>query len=108
MFDTIKGLLDIALDDTDLDDKLRSIIILTTAKLKSKLGGIDPPDELNYIIIEVAIKRFNRIGSEGLKSHSEEGETFTFSDNDFEEFSGDIQDFLNAQKDGTKGKVQFL
>lgn len=108
MLDIIKGLLGFASDETDNDNKLKSIISLTTAKLKTKLGGIDPPDELNYIVIEVAIKRFNRIGSEGLKSHSEEGETLTFSDNDFDEFAGDIQAFLNAQKDGTKGKVQFL
>lgn len=107
MLDMIKGLLGLA-NDEDIDEKLKSIISLTTSKLKSKLGGIDPPEELDYIVIEVAIKRFNRIGSEGLKSHSEEGETLTFSDNDFDEFSGDIQDFLNAQKDGTKGKVQFL
>lgn len=108
MLNKIKGLLNFASDETDNDDKLRSIIELTTAKLKSKLGGIDPPDELNYIVIEVAIKRFNRIGSEGLASHSVEGESLTFSENDFDEFAGDIQDFLNAQKDGTKGKVQFL
>lgn len=107
MLDIIKGLLGLA-NDEDIDDKLKSIISLTTSKLKSKLGGIDPPEELDYIVIEVAIKRFNRIGSEGLKSHSEEGETLTYSDNDFDEFSGDIQDFLNAQKEGTKGKVQFL
>lgn len=108
MLDTIKGLLGIAFDDIDLDDKLKSIISLTTAKLKSKLGGIDPPEELDYIVIEVAIKRFNRIGSEGLASHSVEGESLTFSERDFDEFSADIQDFLAKQKDGTKGKVLFL
>ena len=108
MLDKIKGLIGFASDDTDNDDKLRNIIELTTAKLKSKLGGIDPPEELDFIVIEVAIKRFNRIGSEGLASHSVEGESLSFSENDFEEFAGDIQDFLNSQKEGTKGKVQFL
>lgn len=108
MLDTIKGLLGIDPTDIDIDNKLKSIISLTTAKLKSRLGGIEPPDELDYIVIEVAIKRFNRIGSEGLASHTVEGESLSFSDNDFDEFAGDIQDFLNAQKDGAKGKVQFL
>jgi len=108
MLEKIKSLLNFASDDSDIDDKLNNIIELTTSKLKSKLGGIDPPDELDYIVIEVAIKRFNRIGSEGLASHSVEGESLTFSENDFDEFASDIQDFLNAQKEGTKGKVQFL
>ena len=108
MLDTIKGLLDIDPTDIDLDNKLKSIISLTTAKLKSRLGGIEPPDELDYIVTEVAIKRFNRIGSEGLKTHSVEGETLTFDDNDFDEFAEDIQSFLDSRKDSTKGKVQFL
>jgi hypothetical protein len=108
MLDTIKGLIGFASDETDNDERLLSIISLTTAKLKNKLGGIDPPEELDYIVIEVAIKRFNRIGSEGLKNHSVEGESLTFDDNDFDEFADDMQDFLNRQKEGTKGKVCFI
>ncbi|MFR2405562.1 MAG: phage head-tail connector protein [Eubacterium callanderi] len=52
--------------------------------------------------------RFNRIGSEGLSSHSVEGESLSFSDNDFSGYQEDIQVFLNAQKNARRGRVRFL
>ena len=106
MLDNLKMLLGIT--DTDLDAKLNLIISLTTSRLKSLLGGIDPPAELDYIITEVSIIRFNRIGSEGLTSHSLEGESLSFKDSDFDGYISDIQAFLDRQKDSTRGKVRFI
>lgn len=106
MLDNLKMMLGIT--DTDLDAKLNLIISLTTSRLKSLLGGIDPPTELDYIITEVAIIRFNRIGSEGLTSHSLEGESLSFKDSDFDGYASDIQAFLDRQKDSTRGKVRFI
>ena len=72
MLDDLKLMLGIDSDDIELDDKLNLIISNTTSRLKLLLGGIEPPDDMNHIILEVAIIRFNRIGSEGLQSHSVE------------------------------------
>lgn len=108
MLDSIKGLLGFAADDTENDANLNKLISFAVARLKLKLGGIEPPEELDYIIIEVVIKRFNRIGSEGFKNHSFEGESVTFCDDDFEEFEADIQAFLDSQKQTTRGKVRFI
>lgn len=108
MLEEIKELLGIAADDTDCDKKLTIIMKLTTARLKLLLGNIDPPEEMNHIIIEVAIMRFNRIGSEGLASHSVDSESLTFNDSDFNGFADEIQAWLNSQKESTKGKVRFL
>ena len=69
---------------------------------------LDVPDDLKYIVTDVSIMRFNRIGSEGLSSHSVEGESLSFASNDFEPYLDDIQSYLNAQKEATKGKVRFL
>jgi hypothetical protein len=106
MLDNLKMMLGIT--DTALDVKLNLIISLTTSRLKSLLGGIDPPAELDYIVLEVAIIRFNRIGSEGLTSHSVEGESLSFKDSDFDGYANDIQAFLDRQKDSTRGKVRFI
>ena len=99
MLDDIKELLGIAVDDTDCDKKLKVIVKLTTARLKLLLGNVEPPEEMNHIIIEVAIMRFNRIGSEGLASHSVDSESLTFNDSDFNGFADEIQAWLNSQKD---------
>lgn len=106
MLNNLKIMLGIT--DNDLDTKLNLIIESVTNRLKNLIGGIDPPNELNHIILEVSIIRFNRIGSEGLSSHSVEGESLSFGDNDFSAFSDEIQAFLDSQKESTRGKIRFI
>lgn len=109
MLDNLKLLLGLSdEDDATLDLKLRLLLDGARKRLKRLLGGIEPPEEMEDIMVEVAIKRFNRIGSEGLDSHSVEGESLSFSDRDFDEFSGEIQAWLNAQKESKRGKVRFI
>lgn len=106
MLDNLKIMLGI--EDTDQDAKLNLILSNTKSRLKLLLGGIEPPEEMNHIVLDVAIMRFNRIGSEGLASHSLEGESLTFSDHDFDGFANEIQAWLDSQKESTRGKVRFL
>lgn len=107
MLEQIKSLLGLA-DDSSRDDLLNTIINLTTARLSLLLGGIEPPDTLDHIVIEVSVARFNRIGSEGLSSHSVEGESLSFTENDFDPFLNEIQAFLDSQKTNTRGRVRFI
>ena len=107
MLENLKMLLGLENDDSK-DDLLTVIISLVTARLRLLLGGIDPPEEMEHIIIDVAIARFNRIGSEGLSSHSVEGESMSFTNDDFEGFSAEIQAYLDTQKESKRGKVRFL
>lgn len=106
MLEKIKTILGIA--DNALDSKLNIIIANTTARLKILLGGLDVPENLNYVVTEVSVKRFNRIGSEGITSHTVEGESMSFTDDDFAEFSGDIQAYLDSVAAAKKGKVRLL
>ena len=108
MLDNLKIMLGIAADDTALDAQLNLIITTTQKRLKALLGGIEPPADLDHIILEVAVIRFNRIGSEGLTSHSVEGESLTFGDSDFNCFADEIQAYLDTQKENGRGKVRFL
>lgn len=108
MLEDIKELLGIEEDDTTINTKLNIILEATKNRLKVLLGGLEVPDELDYIVTDVSIMRFNRIGSEGLSSHSVEGESLSFANNDFEPYMEDIQSYLNTQKEATKGKVRFL
>ena len=106
MLEDLKRILGIAVEDTDLDDKLNWIISSVRSRLKLLLGGMDPPEEMNFIIVEVAVVRFNRIGSEGTASHSVEGESLTFSDSDFDAYIQNFKDSLGQQ--GAKGGFKFL
>lgn len=106
MLEDIKLLLGIT--DNDRDDLLELIIRNTTSRLKLLIGGIDPPEELNHVITDVSIMRFNRIGSEGLTGHTVEGESLQFRDDDFAPYSEDIEAFLRTQQTSARGKVRFL
>lgn len=95
-----------------MTDKLETIIGMTEQRLAFLLGipvnGI--PTELSYIVVEVTIARFNRIGSEGVSSHTVQGESLTWSDDDFKPYMDDIQEWLNAQGEvnTTRGRVRFI
>ena len=108
MLDKIKVFLDISIDDTELDEKLEYIIDNAKARLKMLLGGIEPPEDLEYVICDAAVIRFNRLGSEGMTSHSVEGESLSFVDDDFAAYKEDIQAWLEKQKESNRGKVRFL
>lgn len=108
MLNDLKMLLGIAKDDTTLDEKLKLIIETATARLTLLLGGIEPPETMEHIILEAAVIRFNRIGSEGLASHTVEGESLSFSNGDFDAFADEIQAFLETQKGSARGRVRFL
>lgn len=108
MLENLKLLLGIEASDTSLDEKLNLLISTAAARLKTLLGGLEPPEELQHIIVEVSVIRFNRIGSEGLSSHTVEGESMAFTEDDFSGFKDEIQAFLDAQEDSTRGRLRFL
>ena len=102
----------LGLNESELDDAMKSklnlIISGATARLKLLLGGAEPPEEMDHIILDVSVARFNRIGSEGLTGHTVEGESLSFTDNDFSQFSDEIQAWLEQQKDSGRGKLVFI
>lgn len=108
ILNNLKIFLGIEKNDNSKDELLNLIIETATSRLKVLLGGIEPPVELDHIILEVSIVRFNRIGSEGLSTHGVEGESQSFKDDDFEPYKNEIQAFLDTQSENTKGKLRFL
>ena len=92
----------------NIDDKLNVIIELTQKRLGNLLSVKEVPEELEDIGVEVSVIRFNRIGSEGVSSHSVEGESMSFNDDDFDSYDKDIRSWLNNQSDLKKGRVRFL
>jgi len=107
----IKILLNIS--DTAQDDLIDLIISRTQDRLRVLLSlgtETEIPDALEYIVEDVSVRRFNRIGSEGLSSHSVEGETMSWPENDFAPYQDDIQAYLDTQEEPTtkKGRVRFI
>ena len=112
MYDEVVSLLGLTDVDDELEAKLNTIISLTERRLRNLLGGTqEVPETLGYIVVEVSIRRYNRIGSEGLASHTVEGETMTWPDDDFAPYNDDIQAWLNAnpeEAETDRGRVRFI
>lgn len=94
--------------DTVLDSNLEYILNSAEARLKNLIGGVEPPEELRHIIIDVACMRFNRLGSEGTASHSVRDESISFVDDDFSGYMEEINAWLSVHNDTNKGKIRFL
>ena len=109
MLEDLKILLGIELGDNSQDKKLHWILDSVNARLKVLLGGVDPPDEMKHVITEVAVIRFNRIGSEGMSINTVEWENQHFNQNDFAGFMDEITAWLDSQsKNSRKGGFKFL
>ena len=106
MLEDIKTLL--GLEGSERDALLQTIISMTTSRLKVLLGVQTVPEELSYIITEIAVVRYNRIGSEGLSSHSVEGESQSWSDTDLAPYQEEIDAYKAAQQTPARGRVRFL
>lgn len=90
--------------EVDLDELLKDIVDMTSQRLKSLTGLKEISSDLDYIVVEVSIKRFNRLKNEGMKTYSQEGESIAFDDNDFAEFSTEIKRLANKNLGSTTVK----
>ena len=94
----------------NLQDALLTLVIddsqqriLTTLNQFATRNGTEPigaiPDEFTYIHRDVAIKRFNKRNSEGAKSDSEEGRSYTWE-------SSYLDEYLDLFNEHTKPKIR--
>ena len=102
MLEQVLTLLGISDPTDEVTSLLNQIISMT-------IGVADVPAELEYIVVEVSIVRFNRIGSERLSSHNVEGESMTWnSEDDFKPYLAEINAWLDTQKESHYvGRLKF-
>lgn len=108
MLDDILTMLGIEDPGDAIINQINIIINTTTSRLNALLGVTSTPTDLEYIVMEVSIARYNRIGSEGASHHAVSGETLTWSQNDFAPYEDDIKAWLDAQKSPAKGRIRFI
>ncbi len=103
MIKQIKVLLNISNDEKDI--LLNTLISLKSRKLNAALGSETVPVSLEYIVIELVINHYNRLGSEGIAAENVEGISKTYTDaaNELDPYRGDIAKYLNTYT----GKFRF-
>lgn len=110
--DQIKTLL--MLDSTvyeQYQEFLQETIEDTKSELAILLKEEVVPDHFFFIIKKVVTKRFNRRKHEGVKAASIAESRTEYQTDDFEEFRGIIQDYLDDKEDTgrpQRGKMRFI
>lgn len=109
----LKTMLNIKSDDVSDDKMLSGILNRTTNRMMFKAKIKDEaslPPVLIDDIIEIAVKRYNRITNEGMTGYTQDGLSMQFNASDFDEFEDDINDWLKQQAgiDDGPSKVVFF
>ena len=89
LLNRIKTLLQI----NDNDELIYEIVEITKEKILNYINEKELPSELEFILVELSIERYNRIGSEGIASESVDGKNVSYEDN-FENCKQYLDDYI--------------
>lgn len=109
ILDRVKTLAGIS--DSLQDETLREIIDLRVSHLKAELESDTIPPTLEFIVVELVVRRFNRLGSEGMKGETVEGHSVNFYDleDEFKPYTRLIDRYRpKTQAPPGRGRVFFL
>ena len=92
LLNRVKVLLGIT--NNDNEELLREIIEITEAKILNYINSSELPKQLEFVLVELSIKRFNRIGSEGFASETVDGKTMSYEESEFEGYEKYLDDYI--------------
>lgn len=94
-------------NDTRVSTLYERYSALLLARLqKSDPDILDVPEELEYIVDELTIARFNRLGSEGMTSESMDGHSANYDDVSLISYEYAIIQYLDSNS--KFGRVRFI
>ena len=103
LLNRIKVLLGIS--NNDNEELLNEIIELTKSKILNYINKAELPNELEFVLSELSIQRYNRIGSEGISSENVDGKSVSY-EVDFENYKPYLDDYI--YKNGTNKGYKLL
>lgn len=66
------------------------------------------PDSLEFVVRDVASKRFNRLNAEGTTATSEEGSSFNWQEDDLKEYHDILMEYSDKPDQSAKGIAWFI
>jgi hypothetical protein len=76
------------------EELITEIVNITEAKILNYINATEMPYELEFVLIELSVQRFNRIGSEGIASESIDGKSVSYDD-DFTGYKHYLDDYIS-------------
>lgn len=105
MLDTLKLML--MINDDKKDTLLEQILKMCEAPVLSYINENTLPHMLNWIVIEMAIIRYNKLKSEGIASESIDGGSITFINNAFDLYKADLDTYIANKNKNKKGATFY-
>ena len=75
------------------ENLIYEIVNITESKILNYINAIEMPKELEFVLIELSVQRFNRIGSEGIASENVDGKSVSYDD-DFIGYKHYLDDYI--------------
>lgn len=103
----------ISANDTTQDELINLAIAESIQRILAKLNDYseteitEVPIRLTFIVRDVAIKRYNRLNSEGAKADSEEGRSFSWDDY-LAEYDSTLRNTAYGKRYRGKGVARFI
>ena len=76
------------------ENLIYEIVNITESKILNYINVSEMPKELEFVLIELSVQRFNRIGSEGIASESIDGKSVSYDD-DFTGYKHYLDDYIS-------------
>ena len=76
------------------ENLIYEIVNITESKILNYINASEMPKELEFVLIELSVQRFNRIGSEGVTSESIDGKSVSYDD-DFTGYKHYLDDYIS-------------
>lgn len=83
------------------DELLLEIIQIVEEKILLYLGTDSIPNSLGWIVVELSVARFNRIGSEGLTTESVDGKQNSYVEDELAQYKHYLNEYM---RENTKNK----
>ena len=76
------------------ENLIYEIVNITESKILNYINASEMPKELEFVLIELSVQRFNRIGSEGIASENVDGKSVSYDD-DFTGYKHYLDDYIS-------------
>ena len=76
------------------ENLIYEIVNITESKILNYINASEMPIELEFVLIELSVQRFNRIGSEGISSENIDGKSVSYED-DFTGYRHYLDDYIS-------------
>lgn len=99
--------LSLGLSSSDKDELLLSLIDRWEQRVLNHINEKQLPAELEYIVTELTIARYNQLGSEGLNSENSDGVNISYNTNLLSLYTKDLDKWIKDNKIQSNSRVRM-